>query len=66
MKRRISRRTFIATAAATSAVAYAQPKHAGLVSLLASEPRASGALKTQKPAWMDAGVIDLSTGLKTT
>jgi DUF1680 family protein len=60
MKRRISRRTFLASAAITSAVAYAQPKYAGLGSLLTSEPQTSSAPKTQKPAWMDAGIIDLS------
>ena len=60
MKRRISRRTFIASAAVTSAVAYAQPTSAGLGFLLGSEPQASTAPKTPKPVWMDAGVIDLS------
>jgi DUF1680 family protein len=60
MKRSISRRTFIASAAVTSAVAYAQPKHTVLGSLLTSESQATGAPKTQKTAWMNAGVIDLS------
>jgi uncharacterized protein len=60
MKRRLSRRTFIASAAVTSAAAYAQPKRGGLLSILAGEPQLAGAPKTEKTDWRDAGVIDLS------
>lgn len=57
MKSKLSRRTFIASAAVSmipSVVAHAKPKTGELFSLLADEPRA-GATR-----WKDAGVIDLS------
>src|ERR1039458_5601690 len=60
MKNRLSRRTFIASAAAsvvTPAIAAAQPAKAGLISLFADEPRPVTMAET---AWSDAGVIDLS------
>jgi uncharacterized protein len=60
MKRRLSRRKFIASAALSivpSAIAYAQPKGAGLFALLGDQPRPA---KRSKTDWKDAGVIDLS------
>jgi hypothetical protein len=60
MSTKLTRRTFIASAAVSmipSAVSHAQPGAGGLLSLFADEPQpASG---TQS-AWKDAGVIDLS------
>jgi uncharacterized protein len=59
MKRRLSRRTFIASATAAivpSALARAQPKSGGLFSLLANGVEAT----TLKTDWKKAGVIDLS------
>jgi uncharacterized protein len=60
MKRWLSRRRFIASAAFSivpSAIAYAQPKSGGLLALLGDEPRP---LKPSKTHWKDAGVIDLN------
>jgi len=60
MNKRLSRRTFLASAAVSmipSAVAYGQPKGGSLLSLLSGEPRETG---TPKSDWKDAGVIDLS------
>lgn len=60
MKRPFSRRTFIASAAASAIppmVGYAQPKTGAFLSLLPAEREASGDPKTE---WKDAGVIDLS------
>jgi len=60
MKNRWSRRTFISSAAASivpSAMAFAQPKSVGLLSLLADDPQEA---KLSKTDWRDAGVIDLS------
>jgi DUF1680 family protein len=57
MKNSFSRRSFIASAAVSMippALAAAQPKSEGLLSLLAGESQPSQA------AWRDAGVIDLS------
>jgi hypothetical protein len=60
MKLNVSRRKFIASAAAVipPAIAYAQPKGGGFLSFLANEPKPTKAKKTD---WKDAGVIDLST-----
>src|ERR1700731_938729 len=61
MKRRLSRRNFIASAACSivpSAIAYARPKGGGLLALLPDEPRPTKSLKGD---WKNAGVIDLST-----
>ena len=59
MKKRVSRRRFIASAAVSivpSALAYAQPKSGGLLSFFAEGQQAS-----KSPTnWKDAGVIDLS------
>ena len=60
MKRRLSRRKFIASAALSivpSAIAYAKPKSGGLLALLGDETRPA---KTSKTNWKDAGVIDLN------
>jgi DUF1680 family protein len=60
MKRRLSRRKFIASAALSivpSAIAYAQPKSGGLLALIGDEPRPA---KPPKTNWKDAGVIDLN------
>ena len=60
MKNRVTRRTFLASAAASmipSAVALGQPKGGGFFSLMAGEPQAGAALKED---WRNAGVIDLS------
>src|ERR1035437_5478155 len=60
MKHRISRRKFIASAAVsmvTPALAGAQPKTGGLLSLFADEPEPAS---TPQAAWKEAGVIDLS------
>ena len=57
MKNSLSRRSFIASAAVSMippALAAAQPKSGGLLSLLEGEPQPSQA------SWRDAGVIDLS------
>jgi hypothetical protein len=57
MKNSLSRRSFIASAAVSMispALAAAQPKPGGLLSLVAGEPQPSQA------SWRDAGVIDLS------
>ena len=56
----LSRRRFIASAAVSvvpSAIAYAQPKGGGLISMLAGEPQST---KPSPTGWKDAGVIDLS------
>jgi DUF1680 family protein len=61
MKRRLSRRTFIASAAVSivpTAIAYARPKSDGLLSFFAGAPEAS---MPQKSDWKNAGVIDLSS-----
>ena len=60
MKRRLSRRRFIASAAISivpSAIAYAQPKSGGFLAFLGDEPRPA---KPSKTDWKDAGVIDLN------
>ena len=60
MKNRISRRTFIASAAASvvaPAVAASQPVSPGLTFLFGDEPKSAA---TTAEAWRDAGVIDLS------
>jgi len=60
MKNRLTRRTFLASAAASmipSAVALGQPKGGGFFSLMAGEPQAGAAPKED---WRNAGVIDLS------
>jgi hypothetical protein len=60
MKRRLSRRKFIASAAISivpTAIAYAHPKRDGLLAFLGGQAEASKALKGD---WKDAGVIDLS------
>jgi len=60
MKRRLSRRKFIASAAVSivpSAIAYARPKSGDLLSFLANEPQAAKPLTGD---WKNAGVIDLS------
>src|SRR5437879_10873857 len=60
MKRRLSRRKFIASAALSivpPAIAYAQPKSGGLLALIGDEPRPA---KPPKTDWKDAGVIDLN------
>jgi DUF1680 family protein len=60
MKRRLSRRKFIASVTFSivpSAIAYSQPKSGGLLALLADEPRPAKPAKTD---WKDAGVIDLN------
>ncbi len=60
MKIPLSRRTFIASAAASiipSAVTYGQPKGGGLLSLLPRESQSAGDAKTD---WKNAGVIDLT------
>ncbi len=60
MKIPLTRRTFIASAAASiipSAVTYGQPKGEGLLSLL---PRESQSAADPKTDWKNAGVIDLT------
>src|ERR1017187_10425221 len=60
MKRRLSRRKFLASAVASivpTAIAYASPKRGGLLSVLTGAPEIS---KSQKSDWKNAGVIDLS------
>jgi hypothetical protein len=60
MKRRLSRRKFIASAAFSivpSAIAYAQPKSGGLLALFGDESRPA---KPSKTDWKEAGVIDLN------
>jgi DUF1680 family protein len=60
MKRRLSRRNFIASAAFSmvpSAIAWARPKSDGLLGLFGDEPRPA---KPSKTDWKDAGVIDLN------
>ncbi len=60
MKSLLSRRTFIASAAVSMippAIADAQPKTGGLLSLFADEPQP---LSSPKETWREAGVIDLS------
>jgi len=60
MKRRLSRRRFIASAALSivpPAIAYAQPKGGGLLALIGNEPRPA---KPPKTDWKDAGVTDLN------
>jgi DUF1680 family protein len=60
MKIPLTRRTFIASAAASiipSAVTYGQPKGEGLLSLL---PRKSQSAADPKTDWKNAGVIDLT------
>ena len=56
----LSRRRFIASAAVSivpSAIAYAQPKGGGIISILVGEPQSA---KPSPTDWKDAGVIDLS------
>ncbi len=58
MKTTLSRRTFLASAAASivpAAVGHAQPKTAGLLSLFADEPQGK-----PQSMWKEAGVIDVS------
>src|SRR5882757_1108654 len=60
MTHKVSRRSFIASAAVSmipSAVACAQPKSGGLLTLLAEEAQPASTPKTD---WKNAGVIDLS------
>ncbi len=60
MKRRLSRRRFIASVAVTtvpSVIAYASPKSGSLLSLLLSEQQPAKPLEAD---WRNAGVIDLS------
>jgi uncharacterized protein len=60
MKTHLSRRTFIASAAASlvpATIGHAQPKNNGLLSMFTDEPQPGG--KSQTP-WKEAGVIDLS------
>ncbi len=60
MKSRLSRRTFLASAAAsvvTPAIASAQPARTGWLSIFANEPSPAAAGQS---SWTDAGVIDLS------
>ena len=60
MKRRLSRRKFLASAVVSivpTAIAYASPKRDGLLSFLTGAPERS---KSQKSDWKNAGVIDLS------
>ena len=60
MKNDLSRRTFIASAAASlvpAAMGSAQPRSGGLLSMFADEPQASA--QTLTP-WQQAGVIDLN------
>ena len=60
MNRHLSRRTFIASAAASmipSAMAHSQPGNGGLFSLFKDDPEAAS---IAEPKWQDAGVIDLS------
>lgn len=59
MKNRLTRRTFLASAASMipSAVALGQPKGGGFFSLMAGESQKGAALKED---WRNAGVIDLS------
>ena len=60
MKNKLSRRTFIASAAVSifpSAIAHARPAAGGALSLFADEPRLAIA---PNPTWPGAGVIDLS------
>ena len=60
MKKQLSRRSFIATAAASmipATMAHAQPKTGGLLSLFADEAKPASATRT---VWKDAGVIDVS------
>ena len=60
MKNKLSRRTFIASAAVSivpSAIAHARPAVGGVFSLFAAEPRLALA---PNPTWQGAGVIDLS------
>ena len=60
MKNRLTRRTFLASAAVSmipSAVALGQPKGGGFFSLMAGEPQAGAAPKED---WRNVGVIDLS------
>ena len=61
MKNPFSRRTFIASAAATKippAIAGARQGTAGLLSMLSGAPRPA---TSQNENWKDAGVIDLSS-----
>ncbi|MFY9853682.1 MAG: beta-L-arabinofuranosidase domain-containing protein, partial [Terracidiphilus sp.] len=60
MKSNLSRRTFIASAAVsmiTPAIASAQPKTGGVLSLFAGEPQPTN---SSVETWTEAGVIDLS------
>jgi|ERR1035441_7466722 hypothetical protein len=60
MKHKLSRRTFIASAAASiasPALAAVQPKTGGLLSFLADQSQSSSAAAE---TWSSAGVIDLS------
>jgi DUF1680 family protein len=60
MKNGLSRRTFIASAAATmipAVIGHAQPGNGGLFSLFADEPQSAGTSQTVRK---EAGIIDLS------
>ncbi len=60
MKNRLSRRTFIASAAASlvpAAMAHARSNNAGLLSMFSDEPQASSQPLTP---WKEAGVLDLN------
>ena len=60
MKTTLSRRTFIASAAASmipSALGHAQPGSGGVLSLFADD---TPPVSAEQAAWKDAGVIDLS------
>ena len=60
MTNRLSRRTFIASAAASvvaPAIAGSQPADSGLLSLFGGGPEPAA---TAQDAWRDAGIIDLS------
>src|SRR5579863_3639373 len=60
MKTKLSRRTFIASAAASilpSALGHAQPKSGGILSLFTGDPSPVSAEST---AWKNAGVIDVT------
>jgi DUF1680 family protein len=56
IEKRLTRRTFLASAAAAVPTALAKPTAGGLFTLLADEPRAAAAPVT----WKDSGVVDFS------
>ena len=60
MKRKLSRRRFLASVAATTiptAISHAQPRASALLSMLSGDTPAAGPSNT---GWRDAGVIDVS------